>query len=47
MAEFDETIEAGAEPEIPAEAVAVEEAPLEEVPVEEAGADPAHANMNW
>ncbi len=42
MAEFEETIEAGAEPEIAAEAVAVEEAPQEE-----AGADPAHANMNW
>ncbi len=42
MAEFDETIEAGAEPEIAAEAVAVEDAPQDET-----GADPAHANMNW
>ncbi len=39
MAEFEEKIEAGAEPEVPAEAVveavAVEDAPVEEAPVEE------------
>lgn len=48
MAEFDETNEAGLEPEIPAEPVAVEEPiAVEEAPEGEPVADPAHENMNW
>ncbi len=51
MAEFDETIEAGVEPEIPAEAVVeaavAEEEPVEAGAAEEAGENPDHANMNW